>query len=151
MIKANDTDVVVIAISILSSLQELGLQKLWIAFGQGKHLKWIPIHDIVPEIGPEKTNGILFFHAFTGCDVVSAFRGKGKKSAWQTWNVCSNVSGVFSKLIKYPLTVEDEDIENLKKFVIAMYDRSSTVKCVDDARLELFARKQKSYKSIPPT
>ncbi len=47
MIKANDTDVVVIAISILPSLQELGLQKLWIAFGQGKHLKWIPIHDIV--------------------------------------------------------------------------------------------------------
>ena len=38
MIKANDTDVVV-AISILLSLQELGLQKLWIAFSQGKHLK----------------------------------------------------------------------------------------------------------------
>ena len=44
MIKANDTDVVVIAISMLSTLQELGLQKLWIAFGQGTHLKWIPIH-----------------------------------------------------------------------------------------------------------
>ncbi len=28
---------------------------------------------------------------------------------------------------------------------------SSTAKCVDDARLELFARKQRSYKSIPPT
>ncbi len=59
MIKVNDTDVVVIAISILPSLQELGLQKLWIAFGQGKHLKWIPIHDIVSAIGPEKTSGIL--------------------------------------------------------------------------------------------
>ncbi len=46
MIKANDTDVVVIAISILPSLQELGLQKLWITFGQGKHLKWIPIYMI---------------------------------------------------------------------------------------------------------
>ena len=151
MIKANDTDVVVIAISILPSLQELGLQKLWIAFGQGKHLKWIPIHDIVSSIGPEKTSGILFFHAFTGCDVVSAFRGKGKKSAWQTWNVCNDASGVFSKLSKYPPTVGDEDIENLEKFVIAMYDRSSIAKCVDDARLELFARKQKSYQSIPPT
>ncbi len=42
-------------------------------------------------------------------------------------------------------------MENLEKFVIAMYDRSSTAKCVDDARLELFARKQRSYKSIPPT
>ena len=26
-------------------------------------------------------------HAFTGCDVVSAFRGKGKSTAWQTWDV----------------------------------------------------------------
>ena len=32
-----------------------------------------------------------------------------------------------------------------------MYDRSSNANCVDDARLELFARKQKSYQSIPPT
>ena len=87
MIKANDIDVIIIAIYILSSLQELGLQKLWIAFGQGAHLKWIPRHEIVPVIGPEKTSGILFFHAFTGCDVVSSFRGKGKTSARQTWNV----------------------------------------------------------------
>ena len=84
MIKANDTDVVVIAISTLPSLQELGFEKLWIAFGQGTHLRWIPIHDIVSTIGPEKTIGILFFHTFSGCDVMSAFHGKGKRSAWQT-------------------------------------------------------------------
>ena len=120
MIKANDTDVVVVAVSILPSLQELGLQKLWIAFGQGKHLKWIPIHDIVSAICPEKTSGILYFHAFTGCDAVSAFRGKGKKSAWHTWNVCNDASTVFKKLGKYPPTVEDEDIGHLEKFVNAM-------------------------------
>ena len=77
MIKENDTDVAIVAVSILLSLQELDLQKLWIAFGQGKHLKCIPIHDIVSAIGLEKTSGILYFHAFTGCDVVSAFRCKG--------------------------------------------------------------------------
>ena len=35
IIKANDTDVLVIAISVLPSLQELGLENRWIAFGQG--------------------------------------------------------------------------------------------------------------------
>ena len=116
---------------ILSSLQELGLQKLWIVFGQGAHLKWIPIHEIVPVIGPEKTSGILFFHAFTGCDVVSSFRGKGKKSAWQTWNVCNDdVSKIFKKLSKYPPTVEDEDIEIVEKFIVTLYDRSSNAVCV---------------------
>uniref|UniRef100_H3A078 Uncharacterized protein n=1 Tax=Latimeria chalumnae TaxID=7897 RepID=H3A078_LATCH len=78
MIDANGTGVVVIAISVLASLKELGLEKMWIAFGQGK----IPIHDIVSTIGPVKASGIPFFHAFSGCDVVSAFHGKGKKSAW---------------------------------------------------------------------
>ena len=56
----------------------------------------ITIH--VSAIGPEKTSGILYFHAFTGCNVVSAFHGKGKKSAWHTWNVCNDASTVFKKL-----------------------------------------------------
>lgn len=55
------------------------------------------------------------------------------------------------KLSKYPPTVRDEDLEILEKFVVTMYDRSSTATCVNNARLELFARKQRSYQSIPPT
>ena len=35
VVKANDTDVLVIANSVLSAPQEIGLQLLWIAFGQG--------------------------------------------------------------------------------------------------------------------
>lgn len=81
MVKANETDVLVIAISVLPTLQQIGLQQLWIAFGQGRNLRWIPVHDLCLSIGLKKTGGILFFHAFTGCDVVSAFHGKGKKSA----------------------------------------------------------------------
>ena len=77
-LKQNDTDVVVIAVSTMPSLQELGLGKLRIAFGQGVSARWTPVHDVVSSIGPEKVGGILFFHAFTGCDVVSGFRGKGK-------------------------------------------------------------------------
>ena len=59
------------------------------------------------------------------CDVVSAFRGKGKKSTWQTRNVCNDASKVFNKLSKFPLTVGEEDIEMVEKFVIAMYNRST--------------------------
>ena len=60
----------------MPSLQELGLEKLWIEFGQGASAQWIPVHEMVSSIGPEKVGGILFFHAFAGCDVVSGFRGK---------------------------------------------------------------------------
>ena len=60
----------------------------------------VPVHDLCCTLA-EKSKGMLFFHAFTGCDVVSAFRGKGKKSARQTWDVCDDASGFFSKLSHY--------------------------------------------------
>ena len=62
-----------------------------------------------------------------------------------------DVSKIFKKLSKYPPIVEDEDIEIVEKFIVTLYDRSSNAVCVNDARLQLFARKQRSYQSIPPT
>jgi len=61
------------------------------------------------------------------------------------------VSDVFAKLSQYPLTVDDEDLQILEKFVVIMYDRSSTAEGVDDARLDMFARKQRPHEAIPPT
>ena len=115
MIKASDTDVPVTAVSVRPALQEFGLQRLWIAFGQGWNPRWIPVRDLNPSLGSEKTRGILFFHAFTGCDVVSAVRGKGKKSVWQTWDVYIKASDVFIKLSQYPSTVEDDNLMILEK------------------------------------
>jgi hypothetical protein len=114
-------------------------------------LKWIPIHDISPSIGPEKSKGLLFVHAFTGCDVVSAFRGKGKRNAWQTWNVYPEASTVYRKLSQYPPVIGEDDQSILEKFVVTMHDRFSATDSIDVARLELFARKQRSYDSILPT
>ena len=82
MVKGKDIDILVIGVAMFSRLQDAGLQELWIAYGQGCHLKWILIHELTTALSPEKIHGLLFFHAFTGCDTVSAFRGKGKKSAW---------------------------------------------------------------------
>ena len=151
LVDANDTDIVVIAISMMPSLTAIGLQEMWVRFGKGEHTRWIPIHDLVSNLGPEKSKGMLFFHAFTGCDVVSSFNGKGKKTALQTWNVFNEVSATFAKLSLSPSEIEESDLQVLEKYVILMYDRSSATSSVDDARLDLFARKQRSYDLIPPT
>ena len=102
-------------------------------------------------IGLKKSKGLPFFHAFTGCDIVSGFRGKGKKTAWQTWTVFDQASDVFCKLSQYLPAIDDADMKVLESFVIMMYDRSSTTDFVDDARLDMFARKQRPYEAIPPT
>ena len=151
MIEANDTDIVVIALSLMPSFSAVGMEKMWVVFGKGEHTRWIPIHDLAFSLGPEKTNGILFFHAFSGCDVVSGFNGKGKKTAWQTWNVCNEASTTFTKLSQCPSAIEESDLQVLERFVLLMYDRSSSATSVDEARLDLFTRKQRSYELIPPT
>ena len=48
----------------------------------------------------------------------------------------------------HPPIVDDEDLNTLERFVI-VYDRSSTAEGVDDARLDMFARKQMPYKTFP--
>ena len=76
IIKANDTDVLVIAISVLPSLQEIGLEKMWIAFGQGAKMRWIPVHEVVSAIGLEKARGIPYF--MRSPDVTSCVPSVGK-------------------------------------------------------------------------
>ena len=82
---------------------------MWIAFGQGKNIKWMSVHELSTLLSPKNSLGLLFFHAFTGCDSVSAFRGKGKKSAWQTWEVFPDASEVFQKLSWYPTQNEGKE------------------------------------------
>ena len=51
MIFTADTDVVVIATSVLS---ELSLFELWIEFGKTANRKYIPIHEIVKPLSSQR-------------------------------------------------------------------------------------------------
>ena len=45
-------------------------------------LRFLAAHEMAVALGPNKCRGLPFFHAFTGCDNVSCFGGKGKTTAW---------------------------------------------------------------------
>lgn len=68
-IRTVDTDVVVIAVAVMSELPED--TEVWIAFGTGKDYRYIPVHSIFKSLGPLKSLSLPVFHAFTGCDTVS--------------------------------------------------------------------------------
>ena len=70
LIIANDTDVIVLAISFFS---EIGAEKLWVSFGMGKKLRYISIHNICRIMSPAKAYALPAFHALTGCDNISFF------------------------------------------------------------------------------
>ena len=78
MIQKSDTDVVVLAISIVTTLSAC---ELWVAYGTGKNLRYVAAHKIALKLGSEKSKALPMFHALTGCDTVSFFAGRGKKSA----------------------------------------------------------------------
>ena len=147
IISSTDTDVVVLGVA---AFERLGVEKLWIGFGRSKDFRWLPVHELSNSLGP-RVAALPFFNAFSGCDTVSAFPGKGKKSAWQTWEVFPDVTDVFARLSKRPNSIEDTDIDLIEAFVCIMYDRSTATFAVNEARFELFARKQRPYDAIPPT
>lgn len=151
-IRTVDTDVVVLAVRMASLLN---IPELWIAFGTGKHLRYLSAHDIASALGSEKCKGLTFFHAFTGCDIVSSFSGKGKKSAWETWTKCAENLQFTSTFMALASPINESGVEShvevLERFVILLYDRASTLSNVNDARKYLFTQKNRSIDNIPPT
>lgn len=59
----------------------IGLISYLLLLVKGKNFHYIPAHDIVVSIGIAKSESLLVFHEFTGCDTASSFCGKGRKSA----------------------------------------------------------------------
>ena len=68
-----------------------------------------------------------------------------------TPHVCDEVSLTFTAPSHIPSEVSDRDLSILETFAVAMYDKSSTTTMVNDARLDLFAQKERSYQAIPST
>ena len=64
-IHSNDTDIVIIAMSLFNELSELGLQKIWVSFGRVNTKVWYPIHDMTTNIGVTRSKALPFFHACT--------------------------------------------------------------------------------------
>jgi len=91
------------------------------------------------------------FHAISGCDTVSSFLGKGKKSAWSAWTACPAVTGAFATLSSQPEEVDPQSMAELERFIIVMYSRTCTLSRIDEARKELFTQGSATIENIPPT
>ena len=76
----------------------------------------------------------------------------GKKTAWEAWGAFNKVTAAFQALSNAPtVDVVDEVMPILERYVTIMYDRTSTCMKVNDARRDLFTRKGRDIKAIPPT
>ena len=153
MIRTVDTDVVILAITAISFFAECynnASLELWIAFGVGKSFRYIAAHHLAARL--EQRGSVLpIFHALTGCDTVSFFQGKGKKTAWEVWCSFSPLTDALVQLSKCPKVISESSLKVIERFVVLLYDRTSSLNSVNDARLHLFTKKGRSLEGLPPT
>ena len=152
-IRTVDSDVIIILIGKFFEIKDK-IEDVCVTFGTGKNLVHYSIRRIYNELGDSKSKAFLFFHAFTGCDTVSAFCGKGKKTALSTWKAFRNATKVFEQLSLNPFQLLDENSSEwdiIQRFVINMYIKSSPLTKVNDTRMEIFCKKNQSMENLPPT
>lgn len=91
-----------------------------------------------------------FWYAFTGCDTVSQFAGRAKKTAWKTWSSFSQVTETFARLASCGELIT-ADLEILERYVVLMYDRTCPVASVNECRKYLFTKLGRMIDNCPPT
>ena len=124
MIRTVDTDVVVLAVAAVHALV---IKELWISFGTGKNHKILPTHRYASALGPVRSRILPIFHALTGSDTTSFFARHGKKTAWNTWETYPEVTRAFVELASGPSSITDETLATIERFIVLMYDRTSTL------------------------
>ena len=137
-IRTNDTDVLVLAISIASLLP---IDELWVSIGSSKNLTYLPAHTIAASLGRDKARVLPIFHSLTGCDTTSFFGRRGKKTAWDVWNVFTELTAVLKELMELPEHISDGCMETIERFTVLLYDRTSRKTKVNEVRQELFSKK----------
>ncbi|KAG1707488.1 Amiloride-sensitive sodium channel subunit gamma [Nymphon striatum] len=155
LVRTVDTDVIVILIGKFYYLLTIcPSAEIWVAFGTGKDFRYININAVAQALGIEMSTSLPIFHSFTGCDTVSSFYGRGKKTAWQAWKAYKEVTEAFVYIASNPfemLDVTSRHFEQLERYCIILYDKTSSLTSMNDTRKELFCKRNKTMENLPPT
>jgi len=110
-------------------------------------------HDILKlrdQLGVDVSTALIGYHAFTGCDTTSAFRGKGKKAPFELMRKKGNEKflHLFSRFGNSHLS--GEDIRILEEFTCRMYDSATECTDINVLRANKFDAKHMSDEKLPP-
>ena len=148
LITTVDTDVVILVVCVAATLGPE--HELWIAFGTRKHVRYLAAHKMAIRLETKKAKALPMFCSLTDCDNVYSFVGHGKTTAWSNWNVQLQLTDAMLKLSCAPSDIKEDVMHTIERFVIQLYDRTSTCTDIDKARRKMFANKT-VVKQIPFT
>ena len=151
-----DTDVLVLLISYVSQyIDEHSDMEIYASMINTN--TFYNIKYIVLTVDSDVCSALPFFFAFTGCDTVSSFFGKGKCKAWDVWQENKNVDAItqtFIKLGHRPNKISENDADVLEEYVHDLYSNPSkknTSKSLNDLRLHMFrTSSDNDFRKLPP-
>ena len=89
-----DSKALVLAVALFDKIKP---DELWIIIGKGSNLRCMAIHELMATMDPRYCSSLPIVHAFTACDTVPSFSGRGNKTSWQH-------GGHFQRLLMHSLS-----------------------------------------------
>ena len=81
---------------------------------------------------------------------MSFYGGRGKRTAWDTWKAYKYVTQAFCALATSPTSHTIEEwLGLLERFVVLMYNQTSSHASVNEARKQLFTQKGNQLMDYP--
>ena len=144
IIKSQDTDVAILACHFNNQIPAplLIMKKLKTRVG------YLDVSAISDTDGPQLCDALPGLHAFTGCDSVSSFSGKGKKASLKQ---CRKNEAACQTMTILGRSFNTDDVlfSLCEKFVCHMYGYPEVYR-VDNCRYQMFASKQTQSHCLPP-
>ena len=146
LLVCEDTDVMVLALAFSNQINASIYQKR----GTQNRTRIIDISQIKCALSVPTSVAIPGLHAFTGCDSVSSFSGKGKLSVFKLMKKDEEYRKAFEQ-IGQTLDIPEETQETLERFVCQLY--GSKTNNISDLRYLMFCAKggEISSHQLPPS
>lgn len=132
-----DTDVFIIAIEHANRFDNL-----YFATGMQSRARIIEISKMRLHMGEDLSAALIGLHAFSGCDSVSAFHGKGKKKIFHLVKQNKEFQGACAAL-GTDTTIHDDVSDKLQTLVCKLYNAKCT--SLNAAKYDMFQLKKTSH------
>ena len=147
IITAEDTDVMVLCLGMCHKIPSHLFQKC----GTKNRTRFLDITTLSRTLGGSVCDSLIGMHAFTGCDTVSAFAGRGKMTTLKQVKMNKTYQDAFHELGR-SWEVSPELFEKLQEITCHMYLPSTHTTEVNKLRYELFCARRGEVESsqLPP-
>ena len=140
--RSGDIDVIILLAANLAPLIHNDTnKKVYFQMVSTSSQKIFDVVATIRELGVDVSRGLPWFHAFTGCDIVSSFIGKGKITIWDSWMTSKDknqLTALFVKLSAAPAEITDTDLCLIQQFVKYFYNKRLSSDTLGAIRMKMF-------------